>query len=275
MSTPRDTAARSTVSAGLAVVVLGANLVGGYLLVRYAAPLAHNRDMPWIVGRTLGMAAFGALVLLVVVGLWLHHPWRARWRALHAETLLLVHAALGAAVVVLMVGHVTALALDRYAGVGWSGALVPAAAAYRPVAVGLGVVAAYLMLAIAGTVALGGRVLGRSWRFVHHLSLPTFGLVWCHGLLAGSDAPRLRLFYVAVGAFVFVLAVTRYAVPSSRAPAPADPVGHPGVRDHAGVPGARAVAGEPAIAGVRAVAGEPAIAGQPAVPGGRAEEVRA
>lgn len=218
MSTVRETMARSTVGAGLAAAVLAANLVAGYLVVRYAAPLAHNRDMPWIAGRTLGMAAFGALVLLVAVGLWMHHPWRARWRALHAETLLLVHAALGAAVVVLMIGHVTALALDRYAGVGWTGALVPGAAAYRPVAVGLGVAAAYLVVAIAGTVGLGGRLLGRSWRVVHHLSLPVFALVWCHGLLAGTDAPRLRLVYAGTGLFVCVLAVTRVAARSPRAP---------------------------------------------------------
>lgn len=201
--------ARPAVTAGLGAAVIGANVAAGYLAVHFATPLVHNRDLLWIAGRTLGMAALAALALLVVVGLWIRHPWRARWRAAHAETLLLVHAALGAAVVVLVVGHVAALALDTYAGVGWRGAVVPGAAAYRPVPVALGVVAAYFVLAVAGTVTIGGRIVGRRWRLVHHLSLPTFALVWCHGVLAGSDTSRLRIVYGVVGTLVCVLAVTR------------------------------------------------------------------
>lgn len=194
-------------AAAVFLVTMGA----GYLAVRSTMPLVHDRYLPWIAGRTFGMAAYGSIVLLVMVGLWLHHPWRERWRSFHPETLLRLHAALAASVVVLVLGHVTSLALDRYAGVGWKGALVPGAAVYRPWPVALGVCAAYGLVLVALTASIGGRLAGRAWRWVHVLSLPVFAAVWCHGLLAGSDGMRLRALYGATGALVVLLAATRVA----------------------------------------------------------------
>ena len=202
--------------ARFAAVVLLATAGAGYLAVRLTMPLVGDRYLPWIVGRTMGMAAYGAMFLMVVAGLWLHHPWRARWAKVHPETLLRLHAALGASVVVLVAGHVSSLALDRYAGVGWRGVLVPGAAVYRPWPVAVGVCAAYGLLLVAATAGIGGRLVGRAWRPVHLLSLPIFGAVWYHGLFAGSDALRLRLLYASTGGLVVVLAVTRVLAAASR-----------------------------------------------------------
>lgn len=206
---PARRAQRAPVLAATAILVV--TMGAGYLAVRFTMPLAHDRYLLWIAGRTFGMAAYGAMVLLVSVGLWLRHPWRERWRVVHPETLLRLHAALGASVVVLLVGHVTSLALDRYAGVGWKGALVPGAAVYRPWPVALGVCAAYGLVLVALTASIGGRLVGRAWRWVHMLSLPIFAAVWCHGLFAGSDGMRLRALYGATGALVVLLAATRLA----------------------------------------------------------------
>lgn len=197
------------VPASLAAGVLAATVGAGYLAVRFSMPLVHNRDLPWIAGRTFGMAAYAALLVMVLVGLWLRHPWRSRWAALHPEALLRLHAALGAAVVVLLAGHVTSLALDRYAGVGWRGVFVPGAAVYRPVPVAVGVGAAYGLLLVAATAGVAGRVVGRAWRPVHLLALPVFAAVWCHGVLAGSDGERLRAMYAASALAVLVLVLTR------------------------------------------------------------------
>ncbi|HEY7948645.1 MAG TPA: hypothetical protein VID75_13285, partial [Acidimicrobiales bacterium] len=189
-------------SAGAA---LGFSLVTGYIVARFSAPVIHNRYFPWIMGRTLGLGAYVALVALVALGIWVRHPWRHRRPVLHPETRLRLHAALGATVVVLVIAHVVALASDRYAGVGWKGALVPAAASYRPLAVSLGVLAAYGLLAVTITAALGGRLVGRHWLAVHRLAAPTLLLVWFHGVLAGSDTGRLRIVYAVSGGLVVLL----------------------------------------------------------------------
>ena len=216
----------------LALAVLAVTTVAGYLAVRLTIPLVHNRYLPWIAGRTFGMAAYGAMLLMVLVGLWMRHPWRSGWTAVHPEAMLRLHAALAASVVVLLVGHVTSLALDRYAGVGWPGVFVPGAALYRPWPVAVGVCAAYGLLLVAGTAGIGGRLVGRAWRPVHLLSLPVFAAVWCHGLLAGSDGLRLRVLYGTTGALVAALAATR--VLAAGAPRPIQPGGAAAGRDPSG-----------------------------------------
>ena len=181
----------------------------GYLVMRFALPATHNRYLPWIVGRACGLAAYVALVALVVLGMWLRHPWRHRFRWPHAEEQFRLHAATGVAVVALVGAHILALVLDRYAGVGWLAVVVPRKASYRPTAVSLGVFALYGLAAVSLTARVGGRAIGRQWRRVHMLALPTFTLVWFHGVSAGTDTPRLRGFYLVTGLVVVAAAATR------------------------------------------------------------------
>ena len=197
---------------GTALVAIACSIGAGYLFAVLGAPTYHSRYFPWIAGRTLGLASYLALFALVCLGIWVRHPWRNRWSFLHAETRLRVHAALGATTVVLVTGHLAALAADSYAGVGWGGALLPGLSHYRTVPVALGVGALYLLIAVSATAALSGRIFGRPWLAVHQIATPTFALVWFHGVLSGTDTPTLRTAYVATGAFVVLLATTRYVI---------------------------------------------------------------
>jgi len=194
---------------GSVLLVLAVSIPTGYLVVHGAEPMTRNRYFPWIVGRSLGLAAYVTLTTLVALGLWLRHPWRSRVRVLHAEVRLRVHSALAVATCILVGGHVVALAADRYAGVPWPVTLIPGASSYRPVAVGLGVVGLYFMAVLSLTAMVGGRLIGRHWLLVHQLALPTFALLWFHAVLAGSDSIRLRAFYALTGFVVGALVVTR------------------------------------------------------------------
>ena len=202
------------------LAVLSVAVPTGYLVTHFSVPVTQNRYFPWVVGRTLGLAAYVTLVVLVVLGTWLRHPWRHRWPWLHPESQLRLHSALGTATCLLVGGHVAALASDRYAGVPWPGTLVPDTSTYRPVAVTLGVVALYFLVALTATAALGATFVSRHWLVVHRLAAPTVALVWLHGVLAGSDTPRLRLFYAASGAIVAVVMLTRVLARSTPGVAP-------------------------------------------------------
>lgn len=169
--------------------------------------------LPWILGRGLGLAAYLSLTSLTVLGLWLRHPLAQRWRRPAPVNRLRIHAVLAATTLVLILGHVIALVLDRFAGVGVLGAVVPGASGFRPLAVALGTVCVYLALLVGASAALAGRLTGRAWRPIHHAALVVFGLAWAHGLLAGSDSSRLRLMYAATGAIVTLFAVSRRLVP--------------------------------------------------------------
>jgi DMSO/TMAO reductase YedYZ heme-binding membrane subunit len=195
---------------GHIVLTLGALSVGvGYVLTRWAAGSVPARMLPWILGRGLGIAAYIALVVVTLLGLWLRHPWRLRRPLLTPAAHLRLHAALAATTVVLVTGHIIALVLDRFAGVGLVGAFVPGQSGYRATAVGLGTVALYLGLLVGLSAALAGRLVGRAWLPIHRTAVVAFLLVWLHGVLAGSDTPSLRLLYAVTGGAVTALAITR------------------------------------------------------------------
>jgi len=197
-------------TAGVLVLVLGGSLLVGQLLGAHGRTLVHDKMLPWILGRSLGLAAYLALAAMVVLGLWLRHPWRSRFRRPSAPGILWAHVTLAAATVTLLVGHLCALALDRYAGVGWTGVFVPWGAHYRPTPTALGTLAAYGLLLVVGTAALAGSIGRRVWFPVHAVSVLVFCTVLAHGVLAGSDAYALRWVYVVTGGVVLVLQVTRW-----------------------------------------------------------------
>lgn len=203
---PRVRNVLSQVVAGLAA--FGLLSAGAVALAVAVAPTLRSRYLPWITGRGLGIASYVALAGLVGLGLLYRHPWRARL-GIHPESLLRAHAVLGTSTVALVTAHVVALAGDPYAGVGWLGAVVPGASRYRTGAVALGVVALGLLLAVAGTARLAGRLGARHWRQLHYLAGPLFVLVWLHGVLAGTDTAALRALYVATAAVLAGLAVSR------------------------------------------------------------------
>lgn len=169
--------------------------------------------LPWILGRGLGIAAYLSLTGLTLLGLWLRHPLAQRWHWPSPVNRIRIHAVLAASTLVLILGHVVALVLDKFAGVGVLGAVAPGASGYRPLAVALGTVGVYLALLVGASAALAGRLTGRAWRPIHHAALVVFGLAWAHGLLAGSDSSRLRLMYAVTGGIVTLFALTRRLVP--------------------------------------------------------------
>jgi DMSO/TMAO reductase YedYZ heme-binding membrane subunit len=169
--------------------------------------------LPWILGRGLGIAAYLSLTALTAFGLWLRHPTAQRFRRPAPATRICVHAVLAVATIGLVLGHVIALVLDSFAHVGVRGALLPGASGYRPFAVALGTLSLYLALLVSSSAALAGRLARRAWLPIHRVALVVFGLAWAHGMLAGSDTPRLRLMYAVTGSAVALLAVTRRLVP--------------------------------------------------------------
>jgi len=191
-------------------VVVAASIVLGRLTGPSGASLLHNRMLPWILGRGLGVAAYLALTGTVVLGLWLRHPWRGRFRRPSAAAILWSHVVLAAGTVVLVAGHVTSLALDRYAGVGWSGALLPGTAHVEPTPVALGTVAFYGLVLVVGTAALAGSIGRAVWFPVHSAAVLVFCVSLAHGATAGSDGSTLRWVYAASGLVVVVLQLTRW-----------------------------------------------------------------
>lgn len=198
MSRGAAVTSRGAMAAIVVAVCCGAGFVFGDLLT----PLAHNRMLPWVIGRATGIGAFVALTALTLLGLVFRRPAGTNPKV-HPETILRVHVALGPAVAALIVAHVASLLADRYAGVGAVALVVPNSATYRPGAVTYGMAAAWMVTLVVVTAALAGRgLVGRRWAVVHRLAYPAFVLTWVHGVLAGSDTTALRGLYIAAGLLV-------------------------------------------------------------------------
>jgi predicted ferric reductase len=180
--------------------------------------------LTWIVARAAGFTAYGLLTGSVVLGLALGRRWRSprwpRWATteLHRFVTLLTLVFLGL--------HVLLLALDGYMRFGLAELLVPLANHYRPLWTGLGVVAAWLALAVWASTWLQGRIGYRAWRRLHFATYLVYGAATLHGLQAGSDGHRPWALALYAGSALTVAGLTAARLAALRRPAnrPARPM---------------------------------------------------
>jgi len=199
----------------LAGTVVG--LIGGWLVVSTAARLGNvsvnleraDTHWFWYVSRAAGISAYVALTLSMVWGLLLStgvaDAWIARGRSVE------LHKWISAVALALIVAHALVLVGDPYVRFDLLDVIVPFASEYRRLAVALGIVSGYGTIVVFGSFWLR-RVIGqRTWRAVHMVAFPTFGLVTLHGILAGSDSatPWMRLVYVVSATLVLWLVTHR------------------------------------------------------------------
>ena len=173
----------------------------------------------WILARASGLTAYVLLTGSVLAGLMVKSkPLGPRVRAaavtdLHRFVSLL---ALGAIAI-----HGLVLTLDRAVPIPLAALLVPGLSPYRPLATGLGVLAAELMVLIYVSFSLRRRIGVRNWRRLHYLTFAVFAAATVHGLAAGTDRWAFGLYAGSVAA---VSSLTAWRVTTrggtSRAPVP-------------------------------------------------------
>lgn len=207
-----DVELRRSSAARVGVTVLTLSAVGSVTAVAWLVRDALGGDkVAWVLGRASGLTSYVLLVALVCTGLVLAHPWARHLRGPSPVARLRLHAGLATFTLAFTVLHVAVLATDPWAQVGWRGAVLPMASTYRPVAVTLGVIALWAGLVTGVTARFAGRIAPRAWWPIHKVAATVLALIWGHSVLAGSDLPVLRGFYLASGCAVVGLALTRYA----------------------------------------------------------------
>ena len=114
--------------------------------------------------------------------------------------------------------HVMAVAVDPFTHFGLTAVLVPFASHYRPVWMGLGIVALYLLLAVWVSSRLRRRIGHRLWRQIHVLAFAVYGAATLHGLGTGSDTRTIwaGALYAASVALVGSLLAVRLLAPAGR-----------------------------------------------------------
>jgi hypothetical protein len=174
------------------------------------ASSAHQAELrAWLASRAAGIVGLLLLSLEVVLGLVLSHPTnKSTWRL--SKRLFPWHEHAWVFTLAFVAVHAVSMAADRFANVGWIGALVPGMSEFRTVPIAIGTIALYALL-ITGLTARVTRLLPSGWWLkIHRFSLLVLALAWAHGLLAGTDTPALLAVYAGSFAAVAVAAAYRY-----------------------------------------------------------------
>jgi sulfoxide reductase heme-binding subunit YedZ len=164
----------------------------------------------WYATRGTGVVALLLLTATVVLGIAGTARFSsARWpRVLTAG----LHRNLSLLVVAFVAVHVLTTVLDPFAPIGWTAAVVPFSASYRPLWLGLGAVAFDLLLAVLMTSLLRARLGYRAWRSVHWLAYGSWPVALWHGLGSGTDTKLTWLVALDAGCVAAVAAALRWRI---------------------------------------------------------------
>lgn len=161
----------------------------------------------WMLARATGMTAYLLLTTSVLAGIVLKsRPFRSLRPAAVTDThRFLAMLALGA-----VAAHGTTLMLDTTIHLGPAALLVPGLSPYRPLATGVGVLAAELMLLVYASFSLRRRIGTRNWRRLHWATYAIFAAATVHGIAAGTDTPQPWAFSLYLSAIGLVVAATAW-----------------------------------------------------------------
>ena len=107
---------------------------------------------------------------------------------------------------------------DHFIKIGLPEVFTPFLSPYRPVPVGLGIIAFYLMLLLSLSFYARNHLGQKNFRLLHYVSYAVFLMVTVHGVLAGTDSGALWWLYAVSLVVVVVMTVMR----DQRQPARAD-----------------------------------------------------
>jgi sulfoxide reductase heme-binding subunit YedZ len=178
--------------------------------------LLQSSKLSWYMVRAAGLTAYTLLGGSTIWGLFLTSRIIADWSP--GPMSMLFHASLSWIAVVLSIAHAALLLFDKYYQYAVTDLLVPFIGPYRPFASGLGVIGAWLVLAITISFSMRKLIGQRNWRWLHYLSYGSFALVTVHGLLAGTDSSNLgtQIMYGLMAAAVVGLLIRRMSGAISR-----------------------------------------------------------
>ncbi len=172
--------------------------------------LAVDQSLTWQFIRSTGITAYILLTLSTVWGLALSSKIVKDWSP--GTLSMLLHTSVSWLAIGFAALHAILLLFDDYVPYHLLEIMVPFTGPYRPVAVGIGILAWWIMLVVAFSFAIKKRLGHRRWKALHYASYASFFMVTGHVLLAGTDASKFG-FRILIGLAVFaVVILTGYRI---------------------------------------------------------------
>jgi len=165
-------------------------------------------QMWWYITRSAGIIAYLLLWLSTAWGLAV--PSKIFDKTLQGVYTFDFHQFISLLAIGFTVLHLGVLMLDKYMPYSLAQVLVPFISTYRPVWIGIGVIAFWLMLLVTVTFYIRRRIGMRAFRVIHWLSFLAFIGAALHGIYSGTDTPlwSMKLMYEVT--FVSVVFLTVY-----------------------------------------------------------------
>ncbi len=195
----------------LGLAALFAMTIGRPVVDGFVSLLALNtQEGLWYLIRAAGLVAY----LL----LWLSSIWGLAVASkifdpiLHRAFTFDAHEFLSLLAIGFTVLHVGALLMDTYMQFSIADVLVPFIAPYRPIWVGIGVIATYLTVLVTATYYMRKRIGHEAFRTIHLLSLMAYAGVTVHSMLSGTDTAlwSAKIIYAGSGAVFLFMTVYWY-----------------------------------------------------------------
>jgi sulfoxide reductase heme-binding subunit YedZ len=154
-------------------------------------------DALWYVGRGTGVMTLVLFSIVVALGIATRSARPLFGLPRFAVTA--VHRSASLLGLTFLVIHVAMMLLDPVAPVSLVNVVLPFIGTYRPFWLGLGTIAAELLVALIVTSLLRTRIGLRGWKFVHGAAYVAWPVAVLHGLGTGTDNSQVWL-WLTVGA---------------------------------------------------------------------------
>jgi len=197
------------------VVVLGVGAVLGLTLPSALASIAGvivetPAKIPWLTSRVTAFLAYFAITASVVYGLLLST--KLLDAIAHRPVSFALHQDLAAVGLGLAAIHGALLTLDQTIHFSVVDLLVPFASPYRPIAVGVGQLAFYIVALVTLSFHVRQRIGQRAWRLIHYLTFLAFIGSTAHGIATGTDTSQPWAFWTYAGSAVIVAFLLTYRI---------------------------------------------------------------
>ena len=155
-------------------------------LMAAVSPNPNADPLLWYLTRTFAVGAYITLFLTVVLGITrsLAHATNERVSWMLDELHIIAAILTG----LLTAGHLLTLFFDPFYAFGLTNLLLPLSQPVSTLAVDLGVLALYALVALLLSSWLKPRISYAVWRAIHYASFAAFVLVTLHGWIAGTDS---------------------------------------------------------------------------------------
>ncbi len=199
--------ARRGILIGLAILFVGGAIVSrlGWMQTSIPRPAGTGA---WMLTRASGLLAYMAASADVIVGLLVST--RSADRIVPRGSLVDAHSWLSPIALASIGAHALVLLADGYARLDLLDVIVPFASPRWTFAIGVGILAAYMVAVVHASFGLRKRLGTATWRRLHYLSFAALVLATIHAFTAGTD--RLHPWFLAVYGAVSVAVVTLLGV---------------------------------------------------------------